>query len=181
MPRSIGLFGGSFNPAHIGHVLLARWARAALRLDEVWLLPCAQSADGKKLAPAAARLRVLRAALKGERGLKICGLDLERGGVSRAVDTLRALRAGAGPQARYTWLLGQDQALRLPRWKEARALPALAGFAYFSRRSAPAIPMAIHRRFRLKAVVVPSIEISSSLIRHENKGKKRVTLGVFDA
>lgn len=175
-PRRLGIFGGSFDPVHIGHVLLARWAREALRLDEVWLLPQAQSADGKRLSPPASRWQHLQRALRAEPGLRACALDLQLGGVSRAVDSLRALRRQLGPRTDFTWLLGQDQARRLPLWKEAGRLPKLTRFVYFPRPGGAPIPKSVHTSFRLSAIHSPSIEISSSRIRAEKKAGKRLDL-----
>lgn len=175
-PPRIGLFGGSFDPVHVGHLLLARWAREALRLDEVWLIPQAQSADGKRLAPAPARWRALNAALKREAGLWASDVDLRLGGVSRTVETLRQLIYEHGPAVEWTWLLGQDQALRLPQWSEAECLPALCRFSYFHRSNAEAVPKSIHTRFRCSAIQVPSIEISSSWIRLQKRAGKSVDL-----
>jgi len=175
-PPQIGLFGGSFDPVHVGHVLLARWARESLGLDEVWLIPQAASADGKRLAPMLWRWRGLQRALRGEEGLSACDVDLRLGGVSRTVETLRQLRYELGPEPRFTWLLGQDQALRLPLWWEADELPKLCALSFFKRPSAPDLPAGIQRRFRCFAIKSPSIEISSSLIRQQEQAGKRLDL-----
>lgn len=175
-PLRIGLFGGSFDPIHVGHVLLARWAREALALDEVWLIPQAQSADGKKLSAASQRWRAVNAALKREAGLRASDVDLRLGGVSRTVETLRQLIYEHGSQVEWTWLLGQDQALRLPHWSEAECLPALCKFSYFQRSNVEAIPKSIHTRFRCSAIQVPSIDISSSWIRLQRATGKSVDL-----
>jgi nicotinate-nucleotide adenylyltransferase len=174
-PR-IGLFGGSFDPVHVGHVLLARWARQALRLDEVWLIPQAQSADGKRLTPMVRRWKNLERALRGEAGLRACDVDLRLGGVSRTVETLRQLRYELGPGPRFTWLLGQDQALRLPQWMEADELPKLCALSYFKRAGAPGLTARIQGRFRCNAIDSPSIEISSSLIRQQEQAGKSLDL-----
>ncbi len=141
---------------------MARLARAALGLDEVWFIPCARSADGKELAPGALRLRWLRQALRGRAGVRVCDLELRRGGVSRTVDTVRQLRAALGPGVEFTLLLGQDQALRLPAWKQAWRLAAWVRLAVFARpgwsadlspayawtRVAGAVPPCSSRRIR---------------------------------
>jgi nicotinate-nucleotide adenylyltransferase len=174
----LGLLGGSFDPVHIGHVLLARWARQQLRLDEVWLLPQAESADGKRLAPAAQRVKALRRALRGELGLKCCDVDLRLGGVSRTVETLRQLRRELGPAPRFIWLLGADQVLRLPAWRKADHLPELCDLKFFARPGMAPIPKPIHSRFRLSAISVPSIGISSSWIREQRQVGKMVDLAL---
>jgi nicotinic acid mononucleotide adenylyltransferase len=140
-------------------------------LDEVWLIPQAQSADGKKLSPAPQRWRAVNAALKREVGLRAHDVDLRLGGVSRTVETLRQLFYEHGSSVEWTWLLGQDQALRLPQWSEAECLPALCRFSYFQRAGAPVVPKSIHTRFRCSALNVPSIEISSSWIRQQAQAR----------
>jgi nicotinate-nucleotide adenylyltransferase len=159
--RSLGLFGGSFDPVHSGHVLLARHAREALGLDEVWFMPCSRSADGKSLAPGALRLRWLNKALLGESGLKASDLELKRGGISRTIDTLRELRT-LGPALKLTLLLGADQARRLPRWKEAARIPALARVVVFRR---PGIPAKLPKGLRCRTLRAPMFDVSSSEIR----------------
>jgi nicotinate-nucleotide adenylyltransferase len=171
--RSLGLLGGSFNPVHSGHVLLARHAREALKLDEVWFIPCAGSADGKALAPGALRLRWIKKALRGEHGLKASAVELKRGGVSRTIDTLRELRAKLGPGVKFTLLLGQDQALRLPQWKDARELPTLARLAVFRR---PGVPGSPPKAFHAVFVPAPLFEISSSEIRSRVRNGKTLNL-----
>jgi nicotinate-nucleotide adenylyltransferase len=170
-PR-LGLFGGSFDPVHVGHILLARWAREALGLDELWLVPQAASADGKKLSSMVKRWRALDDALSGEEGLRACDVDLRLGGISRTVETLRQLRYELGPQPEFTWILGQDQALRLPQWQEADELPGLARFAYFKRAGCTPVPKRIHSRFHCAILDCPGMELSSTWIRQQRQAGK---------
>lgn len=172
-PRSLGLLGGSFNPVHSGHVLLARRAREALKLDEVWLIPCAASADGKVLAPGPLRLRWIKKALRGEEGLKACDLELKRGGVSRTIDTLTELRAKLGPAVTFTVLLGQDQALNFSGWKDAASIPRLARLAVFRRPGVPGTPP---KAFQALTLSAPLFEISSSEIRARIRNGKTLNL-----
>lgn len=159
--RRLGLFGGSFDPVHVGHLLMARRALEQLRLDEVWLIPCAQSADGKRLAPGAQRLRWLKRALRGQAGLRVSDIELRRGGVSRTVETLRELRRRLGAGMRFTLLLGQDQAAALPRWKEPKAIAALARLAVFGRNGEAKLP----RGYSGTLVKGAELGISSNEIR----------------
>jgi nicotinate-nucleotide adenylyltransferase len=175
-PLRLGLLGGSFDPVHIGHVLLARWAREQLRLDEVWLIPQAQSADGKRLTPMLQRWRRLQRALKGEAGLRACDVDLRLGGVSRTVETLRQLRYELGPGPKFTWLLGQDQAQGLGSWMEADELPKLCALSFFRRPGCEDLSARVYRRFRCIAINSPSIGISSSLIRQQKQAGKTLDL-----
>lgn len=159
--RRLGVFGGSFDPVHVGHLLLARRALEQLRLDEVWLIPCARSADGKRLAPGEMRLRWLRRALRGQAGLRASDLELRRGGVSRSVDTLRELRQRLGAGVALTLCLGQDQAAALPRWKEPWSIAGLARLAVFGRGGQARLP----KGFSGTLVKGPELDISSNEIR----------------
>jgi nicotinate-nucleotide adenylyltransferase len=84
----LGIFGGSFNPVHCGHLLLAESAREQLALDEVWLIPAAVSPFkmGQEQAPAKDRLEMLELALAGSEQLRASSLEIDRGGISPAIE-----------------------------------------------------------------------------------------------
>src|SRR5205823_6003855 len=86
----LGLYGGSFDPVHYGHLLLAECCRETLRLDEVWLVPAAvpPHKQTRELAPSKARLEMLELALGGHEQLRTSPLEIDRGGVSYTVQTL---------------------------------------------------------------------------------------------
>src|SRR5262245_35510857 len=90
----LGLFGGSFDPVHYGHLLLAECCRETLRLDEIWLMPAAvpPHKQERQLAPAKHRLQMLELALAGHDQLRASSLEIDRGGVSYTVLTLQAVR-----------------------------------------------------------------------------------------
>lgn len=120
----VGLFGGSFNPPHAGHLAVARAVRAALRLDQVWLIPAARpphKPDHPEMAPPADRLAMARLAAEGEDGLDVCDVELGRSGPSYTIDTVRELKA-AHPATGFAWLLGADSVDELPTWRQAEAL-----------------------------------------------------------
>jgi nicotinate-nucleotide adenylyltransferase len=112
----IGILGGSFNPAHAGHLQLARLAMKRLRLQQVWLLvsPGNPLKHAAGMAPAASRLASARAIADGRR---IIATDIERHLHTRYTsDTLRALRRRF-PRATFVWLMGADNLVQLPRWR----------------------------------------------------------------
>lgn len=123
----IGLLGGSFDPVHYGHLLLAECCREQARLDEVWFMPAAQSPHKRSHlpAPAAARLAMLELATGGEPAFRVCRHELDRGGLSYTVDTLTALGAER-PEATFALLLGADALDDFPRWREPARIAALA-------------------------------------------------------
>ena len=136
--QSIAVFGGSFDPVHNGHVMIARSALAELELDRLIVMPAAQSPfkPDQALVPAAARMEMLRAAFSGEPEIEISSWELDRGGVSYSIETLRAL-AAEHPEAQLFYLIGADHVATLPQWREADALAAAATFVVVPRPGAP--------------------------------------------
>jgi nicotinate-nucleotide adenylyltransferase len=123
----IGVFGGSFDPVHRGHMLLAECCRAQAALDRVVFVPAARQPH-KPLTPRASdadRLAMLKMAIRERPEFATSSIELERGGVSYTVDTLRAI-AAAEPGASLYLLLGADSLADLPTWREPAAICALA-------------------------------------------------------
>ena len=127
--QNIGIYGGSFDPVHLGHLLVARAALEELGLDRLYFVPAAQSPfkPEHQLAPAALRLRLLRLALAGESNCEVDDQELRRGGISYTVDTLRGY-AQRFPGAKLFCLIGADHAAKLNEWREPAVLAALAEF-----------------------------------------------------
>src|SRR6476620_9979736 len=113
----LGLYGGSFDPIHYGHLLLAECARETLQLDEVWLMPAAvpPHKQSRELAPAKHRLAMLELALAGHEQIKSSHIGIDRGGVSYTVDTLTAIRQ-QHPDTMIFLLMGADSLHDLPTW-----------------------------------------------------------------
>lgn len=130
----IGIFGGSFDPVHLGHLALARRALEAVPLDRVLFAPAADSPFkvGRMNAPAEDRLAMLELAIVGEPRFGICRADLDRGGVSYTVDLVADVRA-AHPDAELFFLLGADSLAGLHRWRRSRELVAMCRFVGFGR------------------------------------------------
>jgi nicotinate-nucleotide adenylyltransferase len=158
----LGILGGSFNPVHHGHLILAERAAEAARLDRVLLVPTALSPlkSPGEVAPAADRLAWVRAAVRGNARLAACDLEVRRGGVSYTVDTLREL-ARRHPEARLHLILGADASELLPKWKSIDEVARLATFLFLARPG--------HRiRARMpkqRILAAPLLEISSTEIR----------------
>ena len=156
----IGIFGGTFNPIHTGHLLFAEAAREQLRLDRVLLIPCAQpphkSAAG--LLPAASRLAMIRLAIRGHSAFAASALELRRPGPSYTIDTVRALRR-RWPRAALFLLMGQDMlGVRWMAWPELKQLCTVA--------VVPSPGAKPPRRERgLVRLAMPQADIASSDIR----------------
>jgi nicotinate-nucleotide adenylyltransferase len=130
----IGILGGTFNPPHLGHLALARHAREALGLDRAVLMPAYES-PLKSVAQdpgAEHRLHMSRLLVDDSPGLSACAHEIERGGKSYTVDTLRAIHA-SHPDAELTLIVGADTAATLPAWREPGRLLELADLAVAAR------------------------------------------------
>jgi nicotinate-nucleotide adenylyltransferase len=125
--RSVGIFGGTFNPPHLGHLAVARHARVELGLERVLLMPAHISPhkQAEEGPGAEHRLRMCRLAVAGVEGLSACALEVERGGPSYTVDTLKAIHA-SHPDAELTFIVGADTASTLASWREPETLLELA-------------------------------------------------------
>jgi nicotinate-nucleotide adenylyltransferase len=160
----LGLFGGSFDPVHLGHLLVAQAAVEELGLDRLFFIPAAQSPfkPEKPPAPSAARLQMLRLALAGRTNYELDELEIQRGGVSYTVDTLRDY-ARRFPLAEIYYLIGADNAAKLNEWSEPAELARLAEFVAVPR---PGGATAVFPPpFRGRTLKGFPVDISSSQIR----------------
>ncbi|APX73606.1 Probable nicotinate-nucleotide adenylyltransferase [Achromobacter insolitus] len=128
--KSIGLLGGSFDPVHLAHIALAQNALQSLGLAEVQLIPAANPWQRAALhATAEQRRDMLQLAIAGHAGLVVNPIEIERGGATYTIDTLRAL-----PQdARYVWLLGTDQLANFCTWRNWQDIASLVDLAVATR------------------------------------------------
>lgn len=158
----VGLLGGSFNPAHEGHLQIAREALKRLDLDQVWLLvsPGNPLKPSVGMAPFADRLASAEALLAGaHEGRRIIATDLEaRLGERYTVRTVAALKR-LFPRVSFVWLMGADGLAQLPRWKNWRKLAALVPIAVFPRPGS----------------VAPALQgQAAAALRHERRSPRRI-------
>src|SRR6266404_1714406 len=133
-PARVGLFGGSFDPVHLGHLLVAQAAREELSLTRLFFIPAGQSPfkPDRRPTPAAERLRLLRLALAGKDWCEIDEQEIKRGGVSYTIETARDY-ARRFPEAELFYLIGADHVPQLPKWREAAELARLLEFVVIPR------------------------------------------------
>jgi nicotinate-nucleotide adenylyltransferase len=174
----VGLFGGSFDPVHHGHLIVARVAAEVLGLDSLRFVPAREQPFKRGLhrAAAAQRAAMLDLAVAPEPGFAVERAELERPGPSYTVDTLRALRARE-PGIEPILLLGADAAGELGAWHEAEQIPSLARVVVFA-RAGVAIPSS---PLIARTVEVPAIEISATEIRERVRAGKSIRYWVPDA
>jgi len=167
----LGILGGTFNPPHIGHLVMVQEALDQLGLDRVVLMPVAQPPHKEAPADPGAdvRLELCRLATAGSPHVEVCDLEIERGGASYTVDTLRALHERA-PEHALTFIVGGDMAYSLPSWREPEAVLELARLAVAERDGLRREDIAerlepLHSGDRVAFFDMPRIDLSSSTIR----------------
>ena len=172
-PRRIGLFGGSFDPVHSAHVMMARAALNELQLDRLFIIPAARSPfkPEQQPAPDEVRLAMLKAAFEEVAGCEIERLELEREGVSYAIDTVRAF-VTRFPEAELFYLIGADHVPTLTQWREADALALILTFVVFPRLGEPEVEFP--ETFAGRCLEGELMDISSSDIRVRMREGKSV-------
>jgi nicotinate-nucleotide adenylyltransferase len=171
----IGLFGGTFDPVHVGHLILAEQCREQGRLDQVWFVPAARPPHKleRAITPFAQRVEMLSLAIAGYPVFRVEELEKDRFGPSYTADTLVELHARL-PEAELFFILGSDSLPDLPKWHQPRRVVELATLLVTQRAGWPVPPLAELRvalqlaestPLRLQVVEVPLIDISSSDLR----------------
>ena len=169
----IGLFGGSFDPVHLGHLLVAQAACEEFKLDRLFFIPAAQSPlkPERVPAPAEMRLRMLRLALAGEMRYEVDDQEIRRGGPSYTIETVRDYRQRY-PKATLFYIIGADHVPLLQKWRAADELAALVEFLVVPRPGDP--PMAAKPPFRIQNLVGTPFAVSSSRIRARVKASEPI-------
>ena len=160
----IGLFGGSFDPVHLGHLLVAQAAFEELQLSRLFFVPASQSPfkPESQPAPAATRLRMLRLALAGQSQYEVDDQEIKRGGTSFTIDTVRDY-VSRHPVAQLFYLIGADHVSQLPKWRAADELAKLVEFVVIPRPGA--VDTLAQPPFRLRGLKGFPLGVSSSQIR----------------
>jgi nicotinate-nucleotide adenylyltransferase len=135
--KNIGIFGGTFDPIHCGHLILARDAIEQLKLDSVLFIPAALSPHklGARPVSAEVRLEMLRAAIEGEPRFCLDELELNRPAPSYTVETIEALKQRE-PGSEFVYLIGEDNVAQLPTWHRFAELSQMVQFAVLDRTGA---------------------------------------------
>jgi nicotinate-nucleotide adenylyltransferase len=130
----IGILGGTFNPVHLGHLLMAMDAREQARLDLVEFIPCHTPPHKRcdRLVPAHHRVRMLQHAIRGMDGFRVNDIEVKRAGRSYSVDTLTELHRQR-PGAEWFFIIGSDSLHELPQWRDFNRLKQLCQFIVVAR------------------------------------------------
>jgi nicotinate-nucleotide adenylyltransferase len=159
----IGILGGTFDPPHIGHLLLAQDALDQLGLSRLLLLPAARQPlkESAEMTAAAHRLAMVRLLAGLDPRLEVEAMEVERAGLSFTVETLREL-AARHPAARFVLVMGEDTAATLPQWRDPSGIAALAEIAIAVRGEQVGAAPAGFRSTRLRA---RRVDVSATEIR----------------
>lgn len=133
-PALIGIYGGTFDPVHNGHVLSADELCQRLALDELRLIPCHQPPHrSQPLASSQQRLAMVELAIAGHDALSVDDRELQRRGPSYTVDTLRTLRSELGSEVALCWVMGSDAFVHIDSWHQWQDLLSLAHLVVMTR------------------------------------------------
>ncbi len=171
--KKVGIMGGTFNPIHLGHLLLAENARSAFGLDEVWFLPSGYSymKSQEEMEDGAVRLHMTELACRDNPYFRVSSLEVDRGGYTYTADTLCQLVA-ENPDTSFFFIVGADNLFTMESWKEPEVIFQKAGILAAVREGCDEGKLqeqAAHLkdRFGARVFLIPAgtIEISSSEIR----------------
>ncbi|MFL5327308.1 MAG: nicotinate (nicotinamide) nucleotide adenylyltransferase [Gemmataceae bacterium] len=171
----IGVYGGSFNPVHVGHLIMAEQCREQARLDEIWFVPSARHPLKTDYPPAEFhhRVEMLRLAIDDQPNYRIETLENDRPGLSYTADTLDELQR-QNPKAEFFLILGSDTLPEFPRWHEPRRIIERATLLVMERHPWPVVDAEALRQslalpnevpLRMQRVNVPLIDLASTDIR----------------
>jgi nicotinate-nucleotide adenylyltransferase len=180
----IGIFGGSFDPIHQGHLILAEACREQVELDQVWFMPCAVQPHKNSGARATDRQRVemIELAIAGHDGFSLSKIEIERGGTSYTVDTLKQIRESNSEDQLFL-LMGDDSLESFESWREPQTICELAVPVIVNRPGSGKVDLSVLQQFvdgqrfelfQSSTVKSPMIEISSSNIRSSVADEKSI-------
>lgn len=178
---AIGLFGGSFDPPHAGHLAVARRALEFGQLQRVLWMPAARSPFKRGQAPRASdaqRVELLRLLLCDQAGMELSTLELERGGPSYTIDTVESLQRQLPAGTRLVLIIGEDNWAQLPAWHRARELLERVELLIVHRSAAAPGDPAWAAKYKTSFVPMPAVDLSSSALRDALVGARAAPPGL---
>ncbi len=183
--RKIGIFGGSFNPVHTGHLILGQFTLEKAELDEIFFVPASRPPHKPhtSLAPAEHRMEMLRLACKNNPAFKISDIEINRSGPSYTLTTVRQMMDNYSESARLFLILGADSVRDIHKWYRAKELVKSVPMIGLRRPDTDHIHMEGNQTFFSESdydilkncfIDIPQIEISSSYIRERIRARKPV-------
>jgi len=165
----VGILGGTFNPIHLGHLILAEEAREKLKLDKVIFMPAhfPPHKNNTDIAPAAERLKMIKLAIKGNRHYRVSDLEIKREGHSYTIDTIRELKKKFSKDELY-FITGSDLLKYLDDWKDLGEIIKMVKFVVATR---PGYPLEKIPSY-ISTVAIRAVDVSAFEIREAVKNKK---------
>lgn len=169
----LGIYGGTFDPVHLGHLLLAEQCREQCSLDQVWFVPAGIPPHKQDAThtPAATRVEMLELAIAGQPAFAVSRLEIERSGPSYTIETLRQIQS-AQPEDELSFLVGADSLKELATWREPRGIVEIAELVVVNRGASASLALDPVRRAlgdaaaaRIRFVEMPAVEFASRDIR----------------
>ncbi|MBN8589530.1 MAG: nicotinate (nicotinamide) nucleotide adenylyltransferase [Rhodothermia bacterium] len=173
--KRIGLFGGSFNPPHLGHLLMAEWIGVAVGLEEVWWLPAA-TPPHKVLAGGISgemRLKLVEAAILGNSRFHACDFEVRKGDISYTIETLRAF-ASLHPNIQFSLIIGGDSLQQFHTWRAYTEILERVDLLVYSRVGTNISAVSPDVLARATLIPAPLIELSSTVIRERIRNGESV-------
>jgi nicotinate-nucleotide adenylyltransferase len=178
----LGLLGGTFDPVHLGHLILAERCREECRLDQVWFLPAGNPPhkQNEAISPGNQRAEMVELAIAGHPQFSVNRMELSRTGRSFTVDTLREVQAQDSTRELF-FLIGADSLADLPMWRDPVGIAELATIVAVNRGDRPLPDLdALRSRLgdtvmqRIQIVTMPGIELSATGIRRRVREGKSI-------
>jgi nicotinate-nucleotide adenylyltransferase len=165
--KRIAIFGGSFNPIHHGHLLLAQAVFEAFGFDKILLVPCQvspfkQGQEPAVVAEASHRLAMVRLCVENDERFDVCDIEAKRQGVSYTIDTVRELMTQL-PDTRFSLVMGMDSLLDLYRWRQANELVSLCDIVTVQRPGCDEVPSPSALHFPL--------EVAEKILKNSIRGR----------
>lgn len=180
--KRVGIMGGTFDPIHLGHLVIAEAAREELALSEVIFIPAAQPPHkpGRKVAAAEDRLQLTRLAVEGNPFFRVLDVEMRREGPSYSYDTLRGLVEMHGERSEFYFIIGGDELNTIFTWHRISELFSLCHFVAARRKGSPLSLDEVREQLgegvlsRIHFVKAPELEISSTDIRRRLQGGRSI-------
>lgn len=158
--KKIGILGGTFDPPHLGHLIMAEFSLEEMNLDEIWFMPSFIPPHKQESSTDPdARLMMVKKAINQHPEFKMCDVELVRKGTSYTVDTMAFLK-GEYPDVHFYFIIGGDMVEHLPKWQRIEDLVELVDFIGVQRPG-----FGWNKAIPVQFVDIPSIEVSSTMIR----------------
>ncbi|WP_029270364.1 nicotinate-nucleotide adenylyltransferase [Virgibacillus alimentarius] len=174
--KRIGILGGTFDPPHLGHLLIAEEARIALELEEVWFIPTYEPPHKHEASTKGTdRVHMVEQAIYNNKNFKVSTIEIDRLGKSYTFDTMSTLKEEAN-EAKFFFIIGADMVEYLPHWHNIDRLVDMVTFVGVKRSG-----FRLNSKYPIIKIDIPLIEISSTFIRERLKANKTVKYLIPDS